>query len=183
MCQLDKVFPGYNFANDVGYGTKAHAESLQKIGIVRGVHRESFAPIAKLLDVKVKPQIMRNARQKLGFDSRKMGYAAETVAAEFLLARGHEILARNWKTKFCEIDIVSSRQKILYFTEVKFREKANYGDGLAAITPKKLMQMRKSAEIFLSRHPEFAKNFDAQIAAISLSKSPPEINNYIDNIS
>ena len=48
MTQLDKVFPNFNFASHVGYGTKSHQESLKKFGSIIGIHRQSFAPIAEL---------------------------------------------------------------------------------------------------------------------------------------
>ena len=52
------------------------------------------------------------------------------------MADGHEIIERNWRTRYCEIDIVSKKDNALYFTEVKYRKNDNFGDGLAAITNK-----------------------------------------------
>ena len=57
-------------------------------------------------------------------------------AANHLVRHGHEIVERNWKTKYCEIDIVSVKGDTVYFTEVKYRKTAWQGGGLAAITPK-----------------------------------------------
>jgi ribonuclease HII len=47
MAELDVAFPGYGFAKHKGYGTAEHAAALQRLGPC-GVHRKSFAPIAKL---------------------------------------------------------------------------------------------------------------------------------------
>jgi len=182
MQRLDTVFPKYHFAKHVGYGTAAHLAALKNFGVVAGIHRESFAPVAKITGAKIIKKVVRNQKQNVGFASRNLGYAAETVATEFLKNHGHKIIARNWKTKFCEIDIISTCRKTLFFTEVKFRENAIHGDGLAAITPRKLLQMRKAAEIFLSLHAEFAKDCDAQVAAISLSRNPPAVDEFIENI-
>jgi len=74
------------------------------------------------------------------------------VVAEYLRAHGHEVVERNWKTKFCEIDIVSRKDDIVYFTEVKYRKNSEQGGGLAAITPKKLRQMKFAAEYYMLKY-------------------------------
>jgi ribonuclease HII len=74
------------------------------------------------------------------------GRKAEAVAANFLQGKGCKILARNWRTRWCEIDIVASRDNTIYFCEVKYRLNNKQGSGLEYITPKKLQQMRFAAE-------------------------------------
>ena len=48
MEKLAKTFPGYQFERNAGYGTKAHREAIQQIGI-SSAHRRSFAPIRAVL--------------------------------------------------------------------------------------------------------------------------------------
>ena len=48
MKEMDRKYPGYDFANNMGYGTKSHRAGLDKIGPCP-IHRKSFKPIAKLL--------------------------------------------------------------------------------------------------------------------------------------
>jgi len=43
MCELDGICPGYNFASHKGYGTRAHREAIEKLGLSK-VHRPSFVP-------------------------------------------------------------------------------------------------------------------------------------------
>lgn len=80
--------------------------------------------------------------------TRGIGDASETVAAEYLQAQGYAIVERNWKTKVCEIDIVAEKDGILYFVEVKHRKTDRQGGGLAAITSKKLDQMKFAARMY-----------------------------------
>ena len=87
--------------------------------------------------------------------TRDIGNAGEQAAADQLGADGHEIIARNWRTRYCEIDIVSVKDDVLYFSEVKYRNNSRYGDGLAAITAKKQRQMRFAAELFIAKHPQY----------------------------
>jgi ribonuclease HII len=49
MADLDRQHPGYGWAANQGYGTRAHADGLQKLGITVH-HRRSFAPIRALIE-------------------------------------------------------------------------------------------------------------------------------------
>jgi len=48
MCEVDCTYPGYGFAQNKGYGTAAHREAVQRLGIC-SLHRRSYAPIRALL--------------------------------------------------------------------------------------------------------------------------------------
>ena len=50
---------------------------------------------------------------------KKTGNLGESLAVEFLENKGHEILARQYKTIYGEVDIVSHANKTLHFVEVK----------------------------------------------------------------
>src|SRR5690606_11604005 len=78
--------------------------------------------------------------------STQVGNFAEDQAAEYLQAKGHVIVARNWRSKYCEIDIISTKDGKLYFTEVKYRKTNIWGDGVAAITPRRLSKMKFAVE-------------------------------------
>lgn len=142
MAEQDALYKGYGFGSHVGYGTAAHRLALQNFGVTP-LHRKSFAPIAKLIgDERVgKPAMKPRAALK--------GGAGEDKAATYLEASGHTIIARNWKNKYCEIDIISSMGDTLFFTEVKYRTSKNQGGAVAAITPRKLEQMKFAAEMYL----------------------------------
>ena len=53
MKKLAEEYPFYGFEKNVGYGTKAHIDGLNKYGVIQGVHRISYKPIAMLLEAKV----------------------------------------------------------------------------------------------------------------------------------
>lgn len=109
--------------------------------------------------------------------SNYMGARAEDEAANYLVRRGHEIVDRNWKTKYCEIDIVSVKDEKVYFTEVKYRKTSWQGDGLAAITPKKLNQMRFAAKLYAQMQK--LNDTDMQLAAMSMTGDPAEIEAFV----
>lgn len=168
MALQDDIYPGYRFASHVGYGTAAHAAAIDVLGVTP-LHRLSFAPLKKYAPSQSVKKLKKSAKitQSVDVTSKQIGDSAEDVAANYLKKRGHEILDRNWKTKYCEIDIVSRLGGVLYFTEVKYRKKFDQGGGLAAITPKKLRQMKFAAEFYVLANR--VEGLDLRLAGIALS--------------
>ena len=158
MAQMDHALPGYNFAGHVGYGTAAHSEALNSHG-PSPMHRMSFAPLksAHIADAVVHEVTMAEA--------------AEVFASEYLISEGYEIIERNWKTKWCEIDIVALKDGVIHFVEVKYRKTDRSGDGLAAITATKHRQMTFAARMWLHAHQQFPHK-GVQLSAMSLSGQP-----------
>lgn len=163
MAEQDVLYPGYGFARHVGYGTAAHSQAIAKLGLTP-LHRRSFAPIAK-----IDPTIVT---------TKKIGDIAETIATNFLITNGHTILERNWRTKLCEIDIISIKNNHIYFNEVKYRRTSLQGGGLAAITPAKLKQMRFAAEIYAVNKK--LHTIDMRLAVISVAGEPPIVENFLE---
>ncbi len=93
------------------------------------------------------------------------GHAAEQVAAEYLQDKRFKIVCLNWKTRYCEIDIVAQKDNAIYFVEVKSRKNSLQGSGLDYITPRKLKQMTFAAEMWVS---ENKWKGDYCLAAISI---------------
>jgi uncharacterized protein (TIGR00252 family) len=107
------------------------------------------------------------------------GRKAEAVAAEFLTQQKYEVLAQNWRTKTCEIDVVVRKDDAIYFVEVKYRKSDRQGGGLEYITPKKVKHMQYAAELWISKN-----NWDGdyQLAAIEVGGEPPRVLEYVDEI-
>lgn len=182
MSQQDELYPGYNFSSHVGYGTAAHRAAIDSRGVTP-LHRLSFAPLAKYRnDSSLSPygQGEGVASTKATDTTMRIGDEAEKVATNHLIRLGHKIMQRNWKTKYCEIDIVSRKDDVVYFTEVKYRRQPNQGGGLEAITAKKLNQMRFAAKLFAHTY----KIVDTQlvVSAVALTGSPPMVELYIESV-
>lgn len=160
MYELAKKYPGYGFEKHVGYGTAAHQKALKELGVCPE-HRTSFRP--------VKENVVKN--------TTKIGKNAESKVAEFLESQGHEIIAKNYKTKYFEIDIISKDAQNIYFTEVKYRKTTTHGTPLEAITARKQEKMRFAAEAFLYMHPNY-KNLDPHLAAASVAGDNYELNEW-----
>lgn len=170
------TYPEYGFDSHVGYGTAVHRAAIEKHGVTP-LHRLSFAPLQKYQTATSATPVPQGLGQAVT-TTKRIGDTAEEAAAEYLQQLGHEIVERNWKTKICEIDIVSWCNGTTYFTEVKYRKNANQGGGIAAITSKKLKQMTFAAEVFTKARRLSQSN--QRLAAITVIGEPPVIEQFLE---
>jgi putative endonuclease len=91
-----------------------------------------------------------SAQRQQGY---RRGHTAEYAAAAFLIAKGHRILARRYKTSAGEIDLIVIRAKRIGFVEVKRR--ATLSECEAAITPRLQQRVRRAAELWIAKNPRF----------------------------
>lgn len=94
-----------------------------------------------------------NRLQKDRQRAEKAGRRAETWVAFYLILTGHRILAKRFKTRSGEIDLIARRGKTLVFVEVKQRAKAEHA--IDPVTARSEERIIRSGEIFLSHHPVF----------------------------
>lgn len=84
------------------------------------------------------------------------------MALRYLLERGYELVERNYRTRYGELDLIVRKDRTLVFVEVKLRRGTGYGGPLEAVTARKQSAIRSLAEQYLSeRDPTFdAVRFD-----------------------
>jgi putative endonuclease len=78
------------------------------------------------------------------------GAAAEALAAEFLAMRGLTIVARNYRCRGGEIDLIARDREMLVFIEVRLRSGAAFGGAAASITPAKRLRLKRAAGHYLA---------------------------------
>lgn len=174
MKHLDGVFPNYKFKSHVGYGTAGHRKAILEHG-VSSLHRLTYAPLQPYVNHQTNALTEDDGAPKK--TTRRIGDAGEEVAAQYLQEKGHRIVARNWRTKYCEIDIISRVGGTVYFTEVKYRKNDAQGGGMAAITPKKQKQMKFAAEFFATQ-----QNIDSdmRLAVADIFGTPPQLKTFLE---
>lgn len=84
--------------------------------------------------------------------STATGRAAEARASTYLGNHGFIVKAHNWRTRYCEIDLIALKNRTVYFVEVKYRRTSHQGRGLDYITPAKLKRMQFAAELWVHRY-------------------------------
>lgn len=82
-----------------------------------------------------------------------IGQRGEQKAAEYLQQRGYEILHRNYRTRYGEIDLICADKKYLVFVEVKTRSNAKFGAPCEAVTLSKQQKMILTAQDWLTKNP------------------------------
>ena len=97
------------------------------------------------------------AKSARGKAAREAGYAAEETAAQWLEARGVNILARNVRFKGGEIDLVIDDGGTLAFAEVRLRTNNRFGGAAASITTIKQQRIALAAQLYLQRQPRLAE--------------------------
>jgi putative endonuclease len=92
-------------------------------------------------------------------DRQAVGRAAEDRAAEFLCARGLEILFRNFRCRFGELDIVArTGDGIVVIAEVRHRAPNRHGDAAATVDVHKQHRVTLATRLLLARHPRLARH-------------------------
>ena len=159
MKELAEKYPGYGFEKHVGYGTAAHQKAMETLGLTPE-HRRSFGPVGKIAQnegMSVKKNVVKTTTE--------IGRVGEEKIAEFLVERGHEIIARNYKTKMYEIDIISKVGEKYFFTEVKTRKNRAHGTPAEMIDRKKLEKMQLASECFM-KDRKMSLNFSLAVGTV-----------------
>ena len=99
-------------------------------------------------------------KQSAGLSRRRAayrrGHAGERLAILRLMLAGYRVLARRYKTKVGEIDLIARRRDIVAFVEVKHRR--DLATGLEAVSPQSQIRIRRAAELYLARNPHLAEH-------------------------
>lgn len=112
--------------------------------------------------------------------STTIGRTAEQTAVAYLEQAGFKVLAQNWRTRWCEIDIVAHKNDAVYFVEAKYRSRNAWGGGLDYITPSKLRQMKFAAEFWIAKHKAVSTY---RLGAIELTGIPPRVTQWLNDIT
>lgn len=89
------------------------------------------------------------------------GRRAESLAAAHLERAGLTIVARNYRCKAGELDLVAREGRTLVFVEVRFRSSDRFGGAAASIDRAKRARLVRAAEHYLLGRPAPACRFDA----------------------
>jgi putative endonuclease len=102
-----------------------------------------------------RPRTTRDPRHELG-------RRAEALAGDRLAATGLVVVARNWRCRDGEIDLVATAPGLVVFCEVKARRSSAYGTPAAAVTARKQARLRALAAAWLATtaHPPSRVRFD-----------------------
>ncbi len=111
-----------------------------------------------------------------------LGCWGENIAEKYLKKKGYIIVARNFRCKLGEIDIIALDGKELVFIEVKTRRNQNYGLPCEAITASKIKHLKRTAAYYTAVYSVDHK--DARLDVIEiLTKEAQTYIHHIENIT
>jgi putative endonuclease len=88
--------------------------------------------------------------------TKEAGDRGEALAAWYLEQEGYSVVARNYRTRYGEVDVIARRGASLVFVEVKLRRGVGFGAPEESVTPRKQASIRRVAEQYLAdESPEF----------------------------
>lgn len=90
----------------------------------------------------------------------RAGARAEELCAELLRKAGLRVLARNWRCRHGEIDLVAEEGGTLVFAEVRYRSDQRFGGAAESVTAAKRARLIAAARLYLMRRPESDCRFD-----------------------
>jgi putative endonuclease len=96
------------------------------------------------------------------------GKIAEDFALSTLAQSGHKIIARNFHSRFGEIDLIAVKDGVLIFVEVKARSSRKFGSPEEAVTKYKLQKIQKTAEYFCLMNQGLPKKMRIEVFAIEI---------------
>lgn len=96
-----------------------------------------------------------------------LGRQGEKLALKKLQNNGYQILAKNFHSRFGEIDIIALDGETLVFIEVKTRTGDKYGKAKEAITKAKIAKIKKTASYYLLNRPNY-ENFRIDCVTVDI---------------
>jgi len=87
-----------------------------------------------------------------------LGSRWEDVALEHLLANGLTLIARNFRCRMGEIDLVMRKSNLVVFVEVRYRKKNRYASAAESVDLHKQRKLAQAAAAFFGRHPQYRQH-------------------------
>lgn len=113
-------------------------------------------------------------------ERKSFGNWGEDQATNYLSNHGYKIIARNYRCRYGEIDIIVSKAKELTFVEVKSRKSLIFGQPIEAVTTRKQQRIKTTAHFFLQENNTPYKRFHFDVIEILLLQGKLSINHCQD---
>jgi putative endonuclease len=107
--------------------------------------------------------------------SKKLGNKGEEIAVDFLKKQGLEIIARNYRNKAGEIDIICREADIFVFIEVKTKMGNQLGTPEEMVGLKKQKKLKQITQMYFMEK-EMEPNYRIDVIAVDFSQIPSSIN-------
>ena len=83
----------------------------------------------------------------------------EERASQLIVSSGATVIARNYTSRFGEIDLIALDGSKLAFIEVRYRRRSHFGSALASVSPAKQQKVLMTAHIFVASHEDYCNQY------------------------
>lgn len=106
-----------------------------------------------------------------------LGQRGESLAAQYLEAKGYRVLVRNWRRPEGELDLVVESDGLCIFVEVRSRTGTDRGHALETVNAQKRARVLRAARLYIDEERPTAAvfRFDVVGVTFALDDSPPDI--------
>ena len=108
----------------------------------------------------------------------QIGALGEQLAVDYLTSQGLTVLARNWRCRYGELDVIATDavEAAVVFVEVKTRTSDRFGGVEQAVTPQKVRRLRRLAGLWLAAQDRGWSKVRIDVVGVRIGRSPtPEI--------
>jgi putative endonuclease len=115
---------------------------------------------------------------KTSWSNAEIGALGERLAIEHLQSLGLRVLARNWRCRYGELDVIAADDaaRVVVFVEVKARTSDRFGGVEYAVTPEKVRRLRRLAGVWLARQDAHWAAVRIDVIGVRIGRRPiPEI--------
>ena len=106
---------------------------------------------------------------------KELGRTGEALAASYLARAGYTIVARNYRSRLGELDLVAEDDGTIVFVEVKTRRDGAAVGPFEAVTKAKRRQMARVALDYLARHGQGERPMRFDVVAVTFVGNTPRI--------
>jgi putative endonuclease len=99
----------------------------------------------------------------------------EEKARKYLLNKGYKIIETNFRDGYGEIDIITIKDNVLVFVEVKTRTSAKYGLPIEAVTKRKLNILKRTIEYYKKTHQNTPEEMRIEAISVMLDSKEAQI--------
>ncbi len=108
-------------------------------------------------------------------DTLSTGIQGEEIACRFLAEKGSDIIDRNWRCGYCEIDIIARRENTIVFCEVKTARSRRFGSAIEWVTPRKTRRIAMTALDYIAYHRIQGCAFRFDVIGLDVNEGSIEI--------
>ena len=108
----------------------------------------------------------------------QIGALGDQLAVDYLSSQGLTVLARNWRCRYGELDVIATdaAEAAVVFVEVKTRTSDRFGGVEQAVTPQKVRRLRRLAGLWLAAQDRGWSKVRIDVVGVRIGRGPtPEI--------